>query len=59
MLVAFHNPNMRDMKNGIDNFLSGFDVGEVDRIVRVLKNVKYGNLELMMRYPYTYELVTP
>ncbi len=56
-LVTFYNPSKKDMQTITDEFLN-VDKEEVRDIVKELKNNKYARLEILLRHPFTHEVVT-
>ena len=56
--VIFHTPNKNTTKTIFDEFL---DVSreEETSLQNKLKNTKYTKLEINLRYPYDYKIVTP
>ncbi len=55
-LVTFYNPSKKDMQTITDEFLN-VDKEEVRDIVQKLKNNKYARLEILLRHPFTHEVV--
>ncbi len=55
-LVTFYNSSKKDMQTITDEFLN---VGkeEVKNIVQKPKNNKYARLKILLRHPYTHEVV--
>ena len=57
-LVTFYNPSKKDMKTITDEFLD-VENEEIKEIVQKLKNNKYARLEILLRIPYTHEVIVP
>ena len=57
-LVTFYNPSKKDMQTITHDFLN-VDKEEIKDIVQKLKNNKYARLEILLRSPYTHEVVIP
>ncbi len=55
-LVSFYNPSKKDMQTITDEFLN-LNKEEVKDTVQKLKNNKYARLEILLRHPYTHEVV--
>ncbi len=55
-LVTFYNPSKKGMQTITDEFLN-VDKEEVKDIVQKLKNNKYARLEILLRHPFTHEVV--
>ncbi len=55
-LVSFYNPSKKDMQTITDEFLNE-DKEEIKDIVQKLKNNKYARLEILLRHPFTHEVV--
>ncbi len=57
-LVTFYNPSKKDMQTITDEFLNA-EKNEIKDIVQKLKNNKYARLEILLRSPYTHEVIVP
>ncbi len=57
-LVTFYNPSKKDMQTITDEFLNA-EKNEIKDIVQKLKNNKYSRLEILLRSPYTHEVIVP
>ena len=57
-LVTFCNPSKKDMQAITDDFLN-VEKEEIKDIVQKLKNKKYSRLEILLRCPYTHEVIIP
>ncbi len=57
-LVTFYNPSKKDMQTITDDFLN-VEKEEIKDIVQKLKNNKYARLEILLRSPYTHEVIIP
>ena len=57
-LVTFYNPCKKDMQAITDDFLN-VEKEEIKDIVQKLKNNKYSRLEILLRCPYTHEVIIP
>ncbi len=57
-LVVFYNPSKKDMVSITDEFLN-VEKDEIKNIIQKLKNNKHARLEIMLRYPYTHEVIIP
>ena len=57
-LVTFYNPSKKDMQAITDDFLN-VEKEEIKDIVQKLKNNKYSRLEILLRCPYTHEVIIP
>ena len=55
-LVTSYNPSKKDIQMITDEFLN-VDKEEVKDIVQKLKNNKYARLEILLRHPFTHEIV--
>ena len=55
-LVTFYNPSKKDMQTITDEFLN-VTKEEVTDIVQKLKNNKHARLEILLRHPFTHEVV--
>ena len=58
-LVTFYNPSLKDMNTIFDDYLSTLDNSEKRQIISSLKNNDYARLEVLLRRPYTHEVVIP
>lgn len=58
-LVCFYCPSKSDMKVVMDDYLGNINKEEISTIVAALKNHKYARLEILLRHPYSYEVVVP
>ena len=58
-LVTFYNPSSKDMNAVFDDYLSTLDALEKKTIVSTLKNNDYTRLEVLLRRPYSHEVVVP
>ena len=54
-LVTFYNPSKKDMQTITS--VSQRDEGGVTDIVQKLKNNKHARLEILLRHPFTHEVV--
>ena len=57
-LVTFYNPSKKDMQTIVDEFLNA-EKEEIKDIVQKLKNNKYSRLVILLRCPYTHEVIIP
>ena len=57
-LVTFYNPSVKDMNAIFDDYLS-LDNSEKKQIISTLKNNDHARLEILLRRPYTHEVVIP
>ena len=57
-LVTFYNPSKKDMQAITDDFLN-VEKEEIKDIVQKLKNNKCSRLEILLRCPYTHEVIIP
>jgi hypothetical protein len=55
-IVSFYNPSKKDMQTITDEFLN-VNKEEVKDIVQELKNNKYAKFEILLRHPFTHEVV--
>ena len=53
-LVTFYNPNKKDMKTIIEEYLDVRNRNELEKILQTLKNKCYSNLEINLIYPFGY-----
>ena len=58
-LMTFYNPSSKDMNAIFDDYLSTLDASEKKAIVSELKNNDYARLEILLRRPYSHEVVVP
>ena len=58
-LVTLYNPSGKDMNTIFDDYLSTLDNSEKKQIISSLKNNDYSRLEVLLRRPYTHEVVIP
>ena len=58
-LVTFYNPSSKDMNAVFDDYLSTLDASEKKTIVSTLKNNDYARLEVLLRRPYSHEVIVP
>ena len=58
-LVSFYNPSGKDMNTIFDEYLSSIDNSEKKKIILDLKNNNYATLQVLLRRPYSYEVVIP
>ena len=58
-LVTFYNPSSKDMNTIFDDYLSTLDASEKKQIISTLKNNDYARLEVLLKRPYTHEVVVP
>ena len=58
-LVTFYNPSFKDMNAIFDDYLSTLDASEKKSILSTLKNNDYARLEVLLRRPYSHEVVVP
>ena len=58
-LVTFYNPSLKDMNAVFDDYLSTLDASEKKAIVSRLKDNDYARLEVLLRRPYSHEVVVP
>ena len=58
-LVTFYNPSLKDMNTIFEDYLSTLDASEKKHIISTLKNNDYARLEVLLRRPYTLEVVVP
>ena len=58
-LVTFYNPSLKDMNAVFDDYLSTLDASEKKTIISTLKNNDYARLEVLLRRPYSHEVVVP
>ncbi len=57
-LVIFYNPSKKDMQTITDEFLN-VEKEEIKDITQKLKNNKHSRLEILLRHPFTHEVITP
>ena len=57
-LVTFYNPNRKDMKTVLEESLH-IEKDEGKNIIDTLKNNKYARLEILLRHPYTHNIIRP
>ncbi len=57
-LVSFYNPSKKDMQTITDDFLN-VEKEEIKDITQKLKNNAYSRLEILLRSPYTHEVIIP
>ena len=57
-LVIFYNPSKKDMQTITDEFLN-VEKEEIKDIIQKLKNNKHARLEILLRHPFTHEVITP
>ena len=55
-LVTFYNPNRKDMKTIIEEYLDVNDKNELEKILKTLKTKKYSNLEISLIFPFVYKI---
>ena len=55
-LMTFYNPNKKDMKEIIEEYLDVGDRTEINKIKDTLKNKKYSRLKISLKHPYGYRL---
>ena len=58
-LVTFYNPSSKDMNTIFDDYLSTLDASEKKQIISTLKNNDYARLEVLLRRPYSHEVIVP
>ena len=51
-LVTFYNPNKKDMKIILEEYLGNVDKEEVKKILHTLKTKRYSNLEINLIFPF-------
>ena len=57
-LVTFYNPNRKDMQTIFEEFLD-ITKDEKRNTIDTLKNNKYARLEILLRHPYTHNIIRP
>ena len=55
-LVTFYNPNKKDMKIIMEEYLGGITKEEGKEIIKMLKEKQYSNLEINLIFPFTYKI---
>ena len=58
-LVTFYNPSSKDMNAVFDDYLSTLNASEKKAIISGLKDNDYARLEVLLRRPYSHEVVVP
>ena len=58
-LVTFYNPSLKDMNTISEDYLSTLDASEKRQIISTLKNNDFARLEVLLKRPYTHEVVVP
>ena len=58
-LVCFYNPNKKDMQNLFNDYLGDISLNEKNKIWEKLCSNKYARLEISLRYPFNYSVITP
>ena len=58
-LLTFYNPSTKDMNAIFDDYLSTVDKSEKTQIVSMLKNNDFARLEVLLRRPYSHEVIVP
>ena len=53
-LVTFYNPNKKDMKTIIEEYLDVDDKEELQKILKTLREKKYSNVEINLIFPFGY-----
>jgi hypothetical protein len=57
-LVTFYNPNRKDMQTILKGS-THIEKDEGKNIIDTLKNNKYARLEILLRHPYTHNIIRP
>ena len=57
-LVTFYNPNRKDMQTILEESLH-ITKDEEKNTIGILKNNKYARLEILLRHPYTHNIIRP
>ena len=55
-LVTFYNPNKKDMKTIVEEYLGNIDKKELEKILKTLKEKQYSNLEINLIFPFDYKI---
>ena len=55
-LVTFYNPNKKDMKTIMEEYLGDITKEEEKEILKILKTKQYSNLEISLVFPYGYKI---
>ena len=55
-LVTFYNPNKKDMKTIIEEYLGNIEKEKEKEILRILKEKQYSNLEINLVFPFDYKI---
>ena len=58
-VVSFYNPDEDDMNVIFRRYLGNSTKTERTQIIEKLKNIKYATLEINLRYPFDYKIITP
>ena len=58
-LVTFYSPSGKDMNTIFDDYLSTLDNSDKKQIISTLKNNDYARLKILLRRPYTHEVIIP
>ena len=58
-LVTFYSPSTKDLNTIFDDYLSTLDASEKKQIIYRLKNNDFARLEVLLRRPYSHEVVVP
>ena len=53
-LVTFYNPNKKDMKTIMEEYLGNISKEEEKEILKMLKEKRYSNLEINLIFPFTH-----
>ena len=55
-LVTFYNPNKKDMKTIMEEYLGRITKEEEKEIIKMLKEKQYSNLEINLIFPFDYKI---
>ena len=55
-LVCFYNPNKKDMKTIMEEYLGNISKDEEKKILRILKTKQHSNLEINLIFPFTHKI---
>ena len=55
-LVTFYNPNNKDMKTIVEEYLGGISKEREQEIIKTLKEKQYSTLEINLIFPFDYKI---
>ena len=55
-LITFYNPNKKDMKTIMEEYLGNITKEEEEKILDILKTKQYSNLEISLCFPFGYKI---